>query len=1306
MQNIRNQLDGFHKRALEFHFKRCEVAWTPPQLRDRHITQVMDTVGRERRLKTLTLEAYRHYMLSHGLPVDDAKFPPLTDEIGHWQPVDNRGLWDDISFFNQVVHMQYTNETAKPSHKIPKPKPSKAPSAKRSRKSQATLDSTTPLDVTKPSETEEEEPGPARKRQMKYEVASQVRGRPRKYIYVVNEQGDVNRKILDNIFPVEGLSPIWVWIADKNVLVPAPSDYFGSGPPPAFSAEYIAQQGKKRQWFDQFDSKEKREGKDTSTKGGSGAKSRASSKATGIRNVNRAPDIDNATQAGPSTNAIRVDMEVDELDNDSQQKSAGMKVGQAESTGVENPAVSSMGTDSRAAAPKELAQAARKPLPSSNDPDSANKANSVPLAGKVGRPSKYTAQELAYPSTVRSSDLPLHSPTSVAPSTTDRADSSAPTIAQPTLDEASEVLDTELLPVGRRQHPLYAAMASTKASKRKIPTWATVGTAAGEPEVGSMSSVPSAKRQKGRQSGLSEIPAHSDTATMPQTAEDAARSELPSEYYQMWRQRDKLKPESPRGTTPHEATSEPVEAAMSVARMDDAHAHVYTQGSQETSSGNLMRQITEFAEGRPSAPTMTPAEPDQCPATSSDPPKTRSARRGRAAKNAVSSAIPAQEVLQTPKTRQDTPLVEVEPSDSAASVRKPQPSRAQAARFDMGTIRRMAELCQALIDAGGVMEVVKLLNFHTNWVKEYAGTDHPNAPLINATMDRTVFKRTINQLVDGGRIKSTKVAVPTMTGRNLTVEIVSTLDVSKADFQAYVRRVQSETAATFTGKRPVRQQIESTEFTEIVVEPTKPIVPVKTTRAALRPKTARTAQEPNVDPSVDLSPENRRGILLKDQVVTPAILGVHSGKIARIATMHQTIVSSFNTAKDNVISRSPRIFSLELLFTEIPIGKWYQCVSSTRHTDELEAYLLDANTNQTKMRDVPANVRLYQSWGGYGNKEKLRKLLQAMVLLKLIRPLDAVDEVEAELVATDASGFTSGFRNAAQIGTAMFFQLYEYAPVYHIAVDLANFLGVVPVATGEQAQQYWDILKRASLNQDDNAIPSMPRVTPAPLSIAPYEATFEVEDHVQFTKALRARSRWVTETPLLDLQKTAIDTLFQPGADMARLDSGEFLKAFAREWAIHIDHLRTRIDHKLGKSGPVQLRTKRKEEEQQRKAQEVQRKERAEAEFQAKLREFTRAGEMEWDRRVDEASQRTKVQRSPALDKYLLVLSLSALKRGPFTDEALDAGCLSFERILSGNDKGQAKPAMFRKSLKKATKAPKVKKRRSLTLLWLAAADF
>lgn len=1328
----------------------------------------MDTVGRERRLKALTLDAYRHYMLLNNLPVDEAKFPALTDDVGHWLPLDNRGLWAKIKDLDAIIHKQLTNETCKPTHKIANGKSAK--SVKRPRKALEQVDEATVV-----SGTEEDEP--ASKRVSKYDVANQLRGRPRKYIYVVDEEGHVNRNLLDSIFPVEGLAPIWIYIASRQLLVPAAPDYFGFGVPVLPSNEQINTTGKPKEWFRQFDSKERRDGterpikpikKKTPGKKGESSTGKGKAKGTGSKTKTtktRAPSKKAAEQADPP-----LEEEIDELidDNDGQKdvvmEQDGIQVQQPDESGLPS---SSRGMDDGLVAdavhiplavqietpvmstPLDVALPVLEPvqpeplsdslpisstpvpqdIPPTDDvtlaalsaivsaPDVTTPAKSTKRAARSavkvaqtkkkgspassaerGQPTQHDSHQVAYPSPLPSSEpVAPSNPSTTRPEETQLDISQSPIWGSNPLHTA----DSASLPRRRKQHvtdlvnPFDTPVPpKAKGAKRKAPTWATAGPPPDLDEDSATPKASAAKKPKRKSIKTALVNDKSGEKSTPDfSAQDVARNELPAELYQIWLQKEKIKQASrgePRPIPPISAAS------------GDAHEQpvqpLLGDLSAATTSAQAPPTLVE-----PKEPTlMSTSGPDHGPAQDPEALPVTPAVMAPRSEALSSEEQPPQpppdqeisasaDIASTEPTREATPLVEVMPSEENPVESKSQASRVQSGRFDMGTIRRMAELCQALVDAGGIMETTRLLNFHTAWVKETAGTDRPNAPLVLGQMDRSVYKRTIKQLAESGRVKSTKVAVPTMTGRTNMVEIISMPELSPADFQQYVRKVQSETAAVFTKMRPVRQQIPGTEFTEVVIPVDNPIVPLKVSRAALKPTKPGAAVEPDADASVAITPETRRARLIEDQIVAPALLGVMSGKIARVATMHQAIVNAFVNAKSHVVSTSPRVFSLELLFSEIPVAKWYNCVSSMRHSDELEAYLRDPETGKTKLRDVPANLRMYQSYGGYGNKEKLLKLLQAMTLLKLIRPLDAVDQAEADMITTDDKGFSSGFRSATSIGSAMFFQLYEYAPVYHVAVDLANLLGVVEVGTRDQAESYWQILRQACLYEDDSRIPRMERVTPTPLSIAPFDATFDVDDHLIFVKNLRAKSRWRPDTPLLDLQKTAIDGLFRAKADFARLDSEDFLKSFAWEWALHIDYLRDTIAHRLGKSGHVQNRKKRQEDADQRKAQDSERKQRAEAEFQAKLKEFTKVGQLEWDERVDEAVKRTKMDRSPALDKYLLMLSLTALKKGPFTDEALDAGCSSFRRLLLGDDRIR-KPAIFRRSMKKA-KSSKEKKR-------------
>jgi hypothetical protein len=77
-------------------------------------------------------------------------------------------------------------------------------------------------------------------RQPKYENDVQERGRPRKYVYVVNEDGTRNRIVLGDLKLTPDLPPLLIYVKEAGVLCLPPKGYSGVGEAPTLTEEMIA----------------------------------------------------------------------------------------------------------------------------------------------------------------------------------------------------------------------------------------------------------------------------------------------------------------------------------------------------------------------------------------------------------------------------------------------------------------------------------------------------------------------------------------------------------------------------------------------------------------------------------------------------------------------------------------------------------------------------------------------------------------------------------------------------------------------------------------------------------------------------------------------------------------------------------------------------------------------------------------------------------------------------------------------------------------------------------------------------------
>lgn len=265
-------------------------------------------------------------------------------------------------------------------------------------------------------------------------------------------------------------------------------------------------------------------------------------------------------------------------------------------------------------------------------------------------------------------------------------------------------------------------------------------------------------------------------------------------------------------------------------------------------------------------------------------------------------------------------------------------------------------------ECSGICKFSRLGSAQYACAKRLVGTDLPRTDLKPTQMDRAIVYRHVDHLVAEGHVKVSSVAVHTSINKRKTVKILNLPEISENALSQFIMGLSERLASTYTGNSTNRK-ITVTEHTEAQV----PVVPAKEARAALfQPGTNLASDNHTAQADVaDVTSSMRRSTLLSS-------LLINSEKNARIVTMYRAISRAFNNSdgKRSILSPAHRAFSLDMLFSEITVSEWYQCVSCSRHADNFKAYLRDPATNDPKIRNVLSDVRPSGCFKGQGTKHK------------------------------------------------------------------------------------------------------------------------------------------------------------------------------------------------------------------------------------------------------------------------------------------------------------------------------------------------
>jgi hypothetical protein len=299
-----------YKRMIDFLVSRLDDLTLPLHLHLYATCAAMESVGKERRIRLFGVSAYRVLMQSQGVAVNDHTHPPTPPKAGRFADISYRPFFatqEDINrFIDSYVPFELEPIVPRSIGRPPGPgkgtKSGKAEASARKEGSHNRED----IRVTRTG------------REYLYSNDVQTRGRPRKYIYVVDENGKPNRRVLGHVLPYPKLAPVWIYFSEEDKLVEAPPGYSGVGQVPQLTRAQI-NAGKPPSWFDKFprhkDKKELEKGKKGKVKKGRPKGKRK-------RGVGAEGDTEDG-ETGRTKKKADYREEVDELDEEGSEKEEG-----------------------------------------------------------------------------------------------------------------------------------------------------------------------------------------------------------------------------------------------------------------------------------------------------------------------------------------------------------------------------------------------------------------------------------------------------------------------------------------------------------------------------------------------------------------------------------------------------------------------------------------------------------------------------------------------------------------------------------------------------------------------------------------------------------------------------------------------------------------------------------------------------------------------------------------------------------------------------------------------------------------------
>ncbi|WVQ97216.1 hypothetical protein IAU59_004326 [Kwoniella sp. CBS 9459] len=1321
-------LSFIFKRSIDFAISRADNAWVPDHLWPLAISSVMETIGKERRLRLFSTAAYQQIMLASGQELQGFPSVPRPESAGQWSDMSYRNFYlsaEDLYRFLDTGTFEYRKPKGRPKGST------KAILSALSKKGLGKKNALEAESTPAPSDADAEEmdePGPSggRQKAFKYDTTVQTRGRPRKYVHVVEENGTINRRIIGTVYSRPDLPPILIYVKDLNLLVEPSIGYTGVGVPPPVTEEAI-QQGKPPSFYYQFPTRDPAafSGKETAKMRAKRLKQEEQEKAAGEvaglpsdkgkkkDGKKRAKNAGSGSGGeGTPTTSRKSKRQKKDVKYTENIDMTGIGEDEGDFVIVQNPTFSQ---EPLAPVPQAESKPLAEPVPPLLNEDTelpvpvdpvlleasnANGQTTPLLPKKRGKPKKDVKVAEVPPPAKRSRGRKSAAIQTPEVPTADGAGVADETLTVQVDAPPAQLLDVELsasnsahsaeisnllsaLPAGMdvAHVPMEAsidnvlaelAQAGVRPRSRQtsvpITEITTAPSGKGKKRKSGVAETPDkpakAKKGKGKTKGNGVLasPPKTPMFNFPKEPLQASSFTLPEDIVAI------AEPESSAAARGEER---PVTSTLSPPRLPG--------GSQENqapveadlttvsppvspaipSKPNGQSQLEEpHSDDRPHPPISLPATSQQpiaqpAPISPSQPsPPVVPARPDPLPQTPLRHMTPASSF--SPAGRTSTPLREITHLKDRKSRLSLSSAGTNNGRVDLGNIRRANEIVQVLADCGGALMDTKLLHEHRTWVYKYAGTDHPHAPATPYGMDRQIVKKTANTLLNEGRIKETVVTVPTPTGRWIRTSVYYLSDLPQERLQAYIREMSTTVAQAMT---PVsRKDRGATRL------PDTPLSEMKVT-----PRLVRTVTRHVITPTQGPAGEQirsfseRRMALLKENKVVSQLYGWKAGRCLRAQAMYKAIIRAFNNPGcTSVVSTSPRIFAVPLLVEEITAGEWFSCVLTLHYNEEVDAWLQDPANRAMKVKDVPKRYHPRGGFGGSATTKKMSTLLNLLITLKLISPVDpATSPAEADFYSSEPR--REGYKVQPDLTWSTYYIIHDYAPIYHIASDPPPLLGFLPTQDEEQVHKVWDTIQAASLQPRVDLLGRIGApIRPGLPTTANLGGVLEINQDQR--RLFHSRSKWRDEMHLVPVQRAALDQAVDFTTGERTIISKTEVEHFAYENALPPAYVEAELQRR---SEAARHRAARLVERRQITARRNQeRQDKVQLSIREKLLERQEAARKAWDDKVRTSAERKGAPYDDALLEFVSRQTLvsGSMHRIEATDKVLDQWVEMWER--------------------------------------------
>jgi hypothetical protein len=696
----------------------------------------MEGIGKLRMQRMFGVQALRQHLIDQGLPVHD--YPPLVAQAGHWADISHLPLFDTQEVLNAYIDSQATGKVVNVDAK-------------------AANDLPVVVARHQPKQNKRQINNPRIKL---YDNDAQSRGRPRKYVYVVNDNGTRNRGIVGLMYTLPEVPNILIYIRSLNKLVEAPPGWSGVGDVPPITEEMLSF-AKEPEYYYKYATYTPATGAVAAARP-SKALARGKGKAKGKKGKGQEVEAEagpEAGEAGPSAEA-------------------GTVSGLQDVEGLIDVGVKGTATEK------------------DEPPRKRAKRQASPTGEKGGAGDEQVGETLMVETPLAElamEALPMMSinHTIAEPVDVDDAVPPLPTVAdhvEPVLPEVQMTTPTGRPKRNLKRKPVYSEAAIQAGLEARSEVSETAEPLAKRTRRGKAKEV--IEDVFTAPSGPSEVEAVAAGSEMdiwPGQVDQATGSVAPGQE-QLLGQDSPVQEVDPVAGRVERGLDESADGPPGLTASEDERV------IRSTSTPATPMRPTFLIPPLPAAQQILGSALEAADTVENTHPESSNQPLHLAA-----SPIPP---VRSPLHRTVSPSISTPTGQLARTASETRrPSSSKTPRFDISFNRKCNEVWQCVVDNGGILTRRQAYSRYAIWTAQTVGTNLPNAARMSVGMDNKTMDRYFDTLIREGRLKETKTSTMSLAGIERSMQVVYTPSTTMPELQTYIRNLSAMATRHTPGKR-------------------------------------------------------------------------------------------------------------------------------------------------------------------------------------------------------------------------------------------------------------------------------------------------------------------------------------------------------------------------------------------------------------------------------------------------------------------------------------------------------------------------